>query len=170
MLNSTPSRALNRDNGRNSVLRAEDKATAEVALCSNNEGTSQVQLGKTRIRAKSKQAKKLKKQARVESESIAAAKAMVDAEAEANRRPQVETFQKANPECTTCGERFPMDNAVVDGCAYEPETCRVCLEAWIDSQLDNTIVEDGMRCPSTCDRLLSYSDLKDKISLDVYQK
>lgn len=135
-----------------------------------DQSTSKGQPGNTRVRAKSKRAKKLKKlkkQAKAETKAAAAAKVA----AEEEKKARAVAFENASPECSICTQSFPgYTYPRIGGCDHEPETCERCLEAWVDSQLNNTIVEDGIRCPSICDRKLSFSDLKGKIASGLYEK
>ncbi|KAF2440841.1 hypothetical protein P171DRAFT_488431 [Karstenula rhodostoma CBS 690.94] len=157
MWSNTPHEAQNWKHGRSPGLQAQNEAMEQVNE-HDDEDTSQALPGKARNRAKCKRAKKK-------------AEAAAKEKAEAAARSQMIVFEKANPECSTCAQRFPADTYPrIEGCAHEPETYEECLEGRVDSQLDNTIVEDGIRCPSTCDRKLSLADLKGKISRNLYEK
>ncbi|KAF1973958.1 hypothetical protein BU23DRAFT_120567 [Bimuria novae-zelandiae CBS 107.79] len=60
--------------------------------------------------------------------------------------------------------------AVFAGCEHEPRTYPDCLEMWVDSQVNNSIIESGIRCPSTCDCTLTCADLKGKISPSLFER
>ncbi|KAL1595954.1 hypothetical protein SLS60_009644 [Paraconiothyrium brasiliense] len=111
------------------------------------------------------------KQTEAEAKAEEAATRKAENMGEAEESAEAGAHRNADLECSTCGEHFPVDDyPITQGCEHKFETCRQCLEAWIDSQLDNTIVDRGIRCPSTCDRELSYAELKGQISSDLYSK
>ena len=88
-----------------------------------------------RHRAKSKRAKKAKREAK---------------QAKREEKAAEEAYRKAHPECSSCGDEFPNGGlAVFDDCEHEPEICAECLEGWVESQLDSTVVEARSTCPST---------------------
>lgn len=78
-------------------------------------------------------------------------------------------YQKAQSECMSCGDQFPDEvTTLFDQCAHEREFCPKCLERWVQIQLESTMIEEGVRCPSTCTRILKCKDLRGSISTTLY--
>ncbi|KAJ4344864.1 uncharacterized protein N0V89_012608 [Didymosphaeria variabile] len=163
--------SANASSNRFAALAAETESDGEASEGLEEEVYTQLGSGENRIQSKSKPAKKSKKHAKAEAKAEAVTGSEAGTKVEAEGSTGAGAHRNANLECSACGDRFPIEEyPVIEGCKHKPETCGQCLEAWIDSQLDNTIADGGIRCPSTCDRKLSYAELKGKISAGLHSK
>lgn len=138
----------------------------QITLDNNDEPSA---ISELNFRVKSTCTKKLMKQAKANANTMAEG----DRESieEARGLKHANADEKLDLECSVCAGRFPIESyPVIDGCVHPTETCGQCLDTWVDSQLDTTIVKDGIRCPSACGRKLSYADLRGKVSSKTFNR
>ena len=54
-------------------------------------------------------------------------------------------------------------------CLHSSETCRTCLEKWLESQVDNADSSSRIQCPQ-CDEVISYQDIKRLALPEAFEK
>lgn len=83
-------------------------------------------------------------------------------------RPTPKTKER---ECASCSEILSKDTFPrLAACTHEPDTCKQCLEMWVETQL-NIANWDRIACPSEgCSQLLSHDSLKDQVAEELYNR
>ena len=84
------------------------------------------------------------------------------------RKTEIERF-----ECFSCAverttTQFP-DYNPTETCDHLINTCKQCLRAWIDVQMESTVVKGGIKCPQ-CDEVMKGKDVKMATTKKVFER
>jgi len=85
----------------------------------------------------------------------------------------VEPRQRPHPNCVACGEEAGPSNhfttrKITSTCEHAPSICKLCLQHWIETQLEGT-AWDKIACPE-CTEVLSHANIKLHATKAVFER